>query len=46
MASQENQDLSLPEIMGRRIAEDEHGNVCLNDLWEIAGKPEYLRSTE
>lgn len=46
MASQENQDLSLPEIMGRRIAEDEHGNVCLNDLWGIAGKPEHLRSTE
>ena len=37
---------ALPEIMGRRISEDEHGNVCLNDLWELAGKPEQLRPAE
>lgn len=35
----------LPEIMGRQLSEDDHGNVCLNDLWEIAGKPDNLRST-
>lgn len=29
----------LPEIMGCRVTEDENGNVCLNDLWFLAGKP-------
>jgi KilA-N domain len=36
---------ALPEIMGRKITED-GGNICLNDLWEAAGKPEHLRATE
>jgi hypothetical protein len=35
----------LPEVMGHQIGEDA-GNVCLNDLWEAAGKPEQLRATE
>lgn len=33
----------LPEIFGGRVSEDENGNVCLNDFWAIAGKPENLR---
>ncbi len=33
---------ALPEIMGRKVAEDIKGNVCLNDLYEIAGRPEKL----
>jgi hypothetical protein len=39
-------DSSLPEIGGKKVSEDDKGNVCLNDLWEIAGKPEHLRATE
>jgi hypothetical protein len=38
--------LALPEIMGHSITEDKDGNVCLNDLWEAAEKPEQLRATE
>ncbi len=30
---------ALPELRGERIAEDEHGNICLNDLWRLAGEP-------
>ena len=33
---------ALPEIMGCNIAEDEHGNICLNDLWEMADEPQNL----
>jgi hypothetical protein len=35
----------LPEIAGKKVSEDDNGNVCLNDFWEIAGKPENLRPT-
>ncbi len=31
--------VALPEISGTRINEDENGNICLNDLWRIAGEP-------
>jgi hypothetical protein len=30
-------------VHGSRVGEDEHGNICLNDLWSLAGKPENLR---
>src|SRR5262245_9472159 len=36
----------LPELRGRKIGEDENGYVCLNDFWEVGGKPEHLRATE
>ncbi len=39
----EESDFPLPEIMGQKINEDSEGNVCLNDFWEIAEKPENLR---
>ena len=43
MTDQEREAVpALPEIMGRKITEDD-GNVCLNDLWELAEKPENLR---
>ena len=44
----EDQELTsaLPEIMGRRIAEDEQGNVCLTDLYELAGRPENLQPAQ
>ena len=42
MTKQEHHDPALPEIKGRRIAEDERGNVCLNDLWELAERPDNL----
>ena len=32
--------------MGRRIAEDEQGNVCLTDLYELAGRPENLQPAQ
>ena len=37
---------ALPEIMHRKVTEDEKGGICLNDLWEIAEKPEHLRPAE
>lgn len=37
---------NLPEIRGRKITEDEHGNVCLNDLYELAGRPDNLGPTQ
>lgn len=36
----------LPELRGKRVAEDEHGNVCLNDLYDLAGRPEYLQASQ
>jgi hypothetical protein len=30
-------------VRDTRIATDEHGNVCLNDLWELAGRPDNKR---
>jgi hypothetical protein len=30
-------------LRGLRIATDAHGNVCLNDLWRLAGQPENKR---
>lgn len=32
-------------LRGSRVSEDDHGNICLNDLWALAGKPENLRPT-
>jgi hypothetical protein len=37
---------ALPLIEGRRITEDEEGNVCLTDLYEIAGRPENLQPAQ
>ncbi len=34
---------SALELRGQRVTEDEYGNVCLNDLWTLAGSPENLR---
>jgi hypothetical protein len=36
----------LPEIMGHRVSEDENGNVCLNHLWSLAGKPANRRGRD
>ena len=27
-------------LRGANVQEDEHGNVCLNDLWTLAGEPQ------
>ncbi|WP_164729920.1 KilA-N domain-containing protein [Rhodomicrobium lacus] len=32
--------------MGKKVTEDDKGNVCLNDFWDMAEKPEHLRPTE
>ena len=37
---------ALPSIEGRRVTEDEEGNVCLTDLYEIAGRPENLQPAQ
>lgn len=37
---------TLPELRGTRIAEDEHGNICLNDLWRLAGSPDHKRARD
>lgn len=36
----------LIEISGTKVTEDEGGNICLNDLWIIAGKPKDLRPAQ
>ena len=36
---------ALPKLRGKRVTEDEKGNLCLNDLWALAGKPKDLRPT-
>jgi KilA-N domain len=47
MTDEEHHPMSaLPEIMGRRVAEDEHGNVSLTDLYEIAGRPDNLQPAQ
>jgi KilA-N domain len=33
-------------LRGVRVATDERGNVCLNDLWKIAGEPANRRSRD
>jgi KilA-N domain len=33
-------------LRGKRVTTDEHGNVCLNDLWKLAGEPENKRSRD
>lgn len=30
-------------LRNQRVTDDEHGNICLNDIWAIAGSPENLR---
>jgi len=37
---------TLPEILGHQVAEDEAGNVCLNDLYQLAGRPENQRPND
>jgi hypothetical protein len=39
-------DTSLIELRGQRITSDEHGNICLNDLYELAGRPENLQASQ
>ncbi|MEZ5971270.1 MAG: KilA-N domain-containing protein [Hyphomonadaceae bacterium] len=36
---------ALPILRGEKILEDDEGNICLNDLWRLAGSPENLRPT-
>jgi hypothetical protein len=38
-------DSELLVLRGSRVSEDENGNICLNDLWKLAGEPENLRPT-
>ncbi|MFZ1106288.1 MAG: KilA-N domain-containing protein [Hyphomicrobiaceae bacterium] len=33
-------------LRGVSVREDEHGNVCLNDLWTLAGGPENRRPVD
>jgi hypothetical protein len=33
-------------IRGQRVTEDEHGNICLNDMWALAGSPENARPAD
>ena len=33
-------------LRGVNVQEDEHGNVCLNDLWTLAGEPENRRPVD
>ena len=33
-------------LRGKRVTTDEHGNVCLNDLWKLAGEPENKRARD
>ena len=33
-------------LRGSRVATDEAGNICLNDLWKLAGEPENRRSRD
>lgn len=39
-------DASEIVLRGTRVATDEHGNICLNDLWKLAGSPENRRSRD
>ena len=34
------------ELRGKLISEDQQGNICLNDLWALAGSPANRRATE
>ncbi len=43
-AVREDQDRRL-SLRGSRVDEDARGNICLNDLWKLAGEPENLRPT-
>jgi hypothetical protein len=38
MSMADNNGGGLPEIAGKRVTEDENGNICLNDLWTLAGE--------
>ena len=33
-------------IRGTRVGEDLHGNICLNDIWALAGSPENKRARD
>jgi hypothetical protein len=33
-------------LRNRRVATDDNGNVCLNDLWRLAGEPESKRPND
>jgi KilA-N domain len=33
-------------LRGKRVETDAHGNVCLNDIWALAGKPENKRARD
>ena len=33
-------------LRGSRVTEDEEGNICLNDLYELAGRPENLQASQ
>lgn len=36
----------LIEISGTKVTEDENGNICLNDLWALAGSDKNLRARD
>lgn len=42
------EDASVPEIILRntRVTTDDRGNVCLNDLWKLAGSPDTKRAND
>jgi len=33
-------------LRGIPVTEDENGNICLNDLWRLAGSPEHKRARD
>ena len=33
-------------LRGARVEEDAQGNICLNDLYELAGRPENLQASQ
>src|SRR5262245_6667968 len=45
--SPSNADIPTEIVLrGSRVATDQDGNVCLNDLWRLAGTPENRRSRD
>jgi hypothetical protein len=42
----EDDKAALPALRGARVKEDEQHNVCLNDLYELAGRPENLQASQ
>jgi hypothetical protein len=42
----EGAEAALPALRGAPVREDGHRNICLNDLYELAGRPENLQASQ